>query len=79
MFTFRTPQREEHAGVDDHSDEEETHKARWSVPMSVGVLAASTVAIVFLSEFPSSVEPVVESSYQQAVPGRDHYSIVGNG
>ncbi len=62
VFTFRTPQREEHAGVDDHSDEDETHKAKWSVPMSIGVLAASTVAIVFLSEFlVGAVEPVVES------------------
>ncbi len=62
VFTFRTPQREEHAGVDDHSDEEETHKAKWSVPVSVSVLAVSTIAIVFLSEFlVGAVEPVVES------------------
>jgi Ca2+:H+ antiporter len=62
LFTFRTPQREEHSGVDDHSDEEEAHQAKWSVPISLGVLAASTVAIVFLSEFlVGAVEPVVES------------------
>jgi Ca2+:H+ antiporter len=62
LFTFRTPQREEHSGVDDHSDEEQTHKAKWSVPVSLGVLAASTIAIVFLSEFlVGAVEPVVES------------------
>jgi len=62
IFTFQTPQREEHTGVEDHSEEEATHKAKWSVPMSVGVLAASTVAIVFLSEFlVGAVEPVVES------------------
>jgi Ca2+:H+ antiporter len=62
VFTFRTPQREEHSGTDDHSDEEEAHKAKWSIPVSVGVLAVSTVAIVFLSEFlVGAVEPVVES------------------
>lgn len=62
VFTFQTPEREEHSGTDDHSQEESTHKAKWSVPVSVGVLAASTVAIVFLSEFlVGAVEPVVES------------------
>jgi Ca2+:H+ antiporter len=62
VFTFQTPQREEHSGTDDHSDEEETHQAKWSVAFSVGVLAASTVAIVFLSEFlVGAVEPVVQS------------------
>jgi Ca2+:H+ antiporter len=62
IFTFRTPQREEHSGVEDHGSEEEAHKAKWSVPVSLGVLAASTVAIVFLSEFlVGAVEPVVES------------------
>lgn len=62
IFTFQTPQREEHSGVEDHSDEEAAHKAKWSVPMSVGVLAVSTIAIVFLSEFlVGAVEPVVAS------------------
>lgn len=62
VFTFRTPQREEHSGVEDHTDEEAMHKAKWSIPTSVGVLAASTIAIVFLSEFlVGAVEPVVES------------------
>jgi Ca2+:H+ antiporter len=62
IFTFQTPPREEHAGVEDHSAEEEAHQAKWSVPVSVGVLAISTVAIVFLSEFlVGAVEPVVES------------------
>jgi Ca2+:H+ antiporter len=62
VFTFQTPQREEHSGTDDHSDEEEAHKAKWSIPVSVGVLAISTIAIVFLSEFlVGAVEPVVES------------------
>lgn len=50
------------SGVDNHSEEEETHQAKWSVPVSIGVLAASTVAIVFLSEFlVGAVEPVVAS------------------
>ena len=36
------------------------HQARWSVPLSGGILAASTLAIVFLSEFlVGAVEPVV--------------------
>jgi Ca2+:H+ antiporter len=62
VFTFQTPAREEHSGVDDHTDEERTHKAKWSIPVSVGVLAVSTIAIVFLSEFlVGAVEPVVES------------------
>src|SRR6185295_13310104 len=42
--------------------EEEGHKARWSVPVSIGILAASTIAIVFLSELlVGAVEPVVVS------------------
>jgi Ca2+:H+ antiporter len=62
IYTFRTPTREAHSGVDDHSAEEETHQAKWSIPFSVGILAACTVAIVFLSEFlVGAVEPVVES------------------
>jgi Ca2+:H+ antiporter len=62
IFTFQTPQREGHSGVEDHTEEEAVHKAKWSVPVSLGVLAASTVAIVFLSEFlVGAVEPVVES------------------
>jgi Ca2+:H+ antiporter len=48
-------------GVDDHGEGEATpHKARWSVPVASGVLAASTLAIVFLSEFlVGAVEPTV--------------------
>jgi Ca2+:H+ antiporter len=62
IFTFQTPSREEHSGVDDHSAEEQQHKANWSVPVSIGILAASTIAIVFLSELlVGAVEPVVES------------------
>ncbi len=62
IFTFQTPQREDHSGVEDHSAEEESRQAKWSIPVSVGVLAACTIAIVFLSEFlVGAVEPVVES------------------
>lgn len=51
-----------HSGTDNHSEAAETHQAKWSVPVSVGVLAVSTVFIVFLSEFlVGAVEPVVES------------------
>src|SRR5215216_2220881 len=42
IFTFQTPEREGHTGFENHSQEEAAHKARWSIPMSVGVLAAST-------------------------------------
>jgi Ca2+:H+ antiporter len=62
IFTFQTPQREGRTGVDDHSAEDEAHQAKWSISFSAGVLAASTVAIVFLSEFlVGAVEPVVAS------------------
>ncbi len=64
IFSFQKPERSTsgHSGVDDHSAEEETHTARWSVPFSVGVLTVSTIGIVFLSEFlVGAVEPVVES------------------
>jgi Ca2+:H+ antiporter len=62
VFTFQTPEREDHSGVDNHGAEEEGHKAKWSVLFSAGILAISTVAIVFLSEFlVGAVEPVVES------------------
>lgn len=62
VFTFQTPGRESHTGVDDHTAEEATHQPKWSVSLSVGVLAACTIAIVVLSEFlVGAVEPVVES------------------
>jgi Ca2+:H+ antiporter len=50
-------------GVDDHGEGEATpHKARWSVPVASGVLAASTLVIVFLSEFlVGAVEPTVKA------------------
>jgi Ca2+:H+ antiporter len=64
VFSFRQPAKgiTGQPGVDDKSEEEEHHKARWSVPFSIGVLAVSTLGIVFLSEFlVGAVEPVVAS------------------
>lgn len=64
IFSFTQPERKPGgpSGVDDHSAEAESHVAKWTVPVSVGVLAASTLGIVFLSEFlVGAVEPVVES------------------
>lgn len=68
------------SGVDDHSQEEETHRAKWSVPVALGVLAASTVVIVFLSEFlVGAVEPVVASlGVSQLFLGVIVIPIVGN-
>lgn len=55
VFQFQQP-------ADASAHAEEGHTARWSIPQSVGVLAACTIAIVFLSEFMvGAVEPVVES------------------
>jgi Ca2+:H+ antiporter len=64
IFMFRQPDQgpSGQPGVDDHSDEAEHHTAKWSVPFASGVLAISTLAIVFLSEFlVGAVEPVVAS------------------
>lgn len=62
IYTFQTPAREQHSGTDDHTAEEASHKAKWSIPMSVGMLTISTIAIVFLSEMlVGAVEPVVAS------------------
>jgi Ca2+:H+ antiporter len=63
IFSFRQPESQltSHTGVDDHSAEEETHTAKWSVPVSIGVLAISTLGVVFMSEFlVGVVEPVAE-------------------
>lgn len=63
IFSFQKPERGIGAptGVDDPSTEIEHHQAKWSVPLSLGILTISTVAIVFLSEFlVGAVEPVVE-------------------
>ncbi len=63
IFSFQKPERGIGAptGVDDPSDQMEHHQAKWSVPVSLGVLTVATIAIVFLSEFlVGAVEPVVE-------------------
>jgi Ca2+:H+ antiporter len=63
IFSFQRPETEKRTpvGVDDHSEEEEAHQAKWSIPVSIGVLAIGTLGIVFLSEFlVGAVEPVVE-------------------
>ncbi len=62
IFSFRKPEQQKSSpvGVDDHSEEEAIHKAKWSIPFSIGVLAISTLGIVFLSEFlVGAVEPIV--------------------
>ncbi|MEI7770369.1 MAG: calcium/proton exchanger [Chloroflexales bacterium] len=65
IFSFQQPDLAVSApvGVDDHGEgEARPHKARWSVPVASGVLAASTLAIVFLSEFlVGAVEPTVQA------------------
>jgi Ca2+:H+ antiporter len=63
IFSFQKPERGIGAptGIGDPSAEIEHHQAKWSVPLSLGILTISTVAIVFLSEFlVGAVEPVVE-------------------
>lgn len=60
-FTSAGGETQSPTGVaEDHA--EEAHQPKWSVALAVGVLAASTLAIVFLSEFlVGAVEPVVAS------------------
>ncbi len=65
IFSFRQPERGVggHVGVENHSmDESDAHQAKWGVPVALAVLAASTLAIVFLSEFlVGAVEPTTEA------------------
>jgi len=65
IFAFQQPDLAVSApvGVDDHGEGEAIpHKAKWSVPVASGVLGASTLAIVFLSEFlVGAVEPTVKA------------------
>lgn len=64
VFTFRQPERGVggHTGVQDRTPDGEVHKAKWSIPVAIGVLAASTLGIVFLSEFlVGTVEPFAEA------------------
>jgi len=63
IFSFQKPERGIGAptGIGDPSSEIEHHQAKWSVPLSLGILTIATIAIVFLSEFlVGAVEPVVE-------------------
>jgi len=63
IFSFQKPERGIGAptGIGDPSAEIEHHQAKWSVPLSLGILTIATIAIVFLSEFlVGAVEPVVE-------------------
>ncbi len=60
VFTFTANFLSRETGTAAPGDEIPRHQIRWSAPASVGVLAVSTAAIVFLSEFlVSAVEPVV--------------------
>ncbi len=64
IFSFQQSEQKitGHSGVENHTDEAEAHVARWNVRTSVGILAISTLGIVFLSEFlVGAVEPVVQS------------------
>ncbi len=64
IFTFRQPERGlgGHTGVSDKTPDGEQHQARWSIPVALGVLGASTLGIVFLSEFlVGTVEPFAEA------------------
>ncbi len=64
IFTFRQPGRGVggHTGVQDRTPDGEVHTAKWSIPVAIGVLAASTLGIVFLSEFlVGTVEPFAEA------------------
>lgn len=64
VFSFQQPDRRPGGpiGVDEHLAEEKAHVAKWNIPTSIGVLAISTLGIVFLSEFlVGAVEPVVKS------------------
>ncbi len=66
IFTFTQPDRGVggHTGVDDKTPDSpaEQHVAKWSIPVAIGVLLASTLGIVFLSEFlVGAVEPFAEA------------------
>lgn len=60
VFTFTADFLGREAGTAAPGDEIPHHQAKWSASVSLGVLAASTVAIVFMSEFlVGAVGPVV--------------------
>ena len=56
------------------------HETQWSMPMSIGVLVAATLAIVFMSEFlVTTVEPVVEElGWSELFVGVIIVPIIGN-
>jgi Ca2+:H+ antiporter len=56
------------------------HPPQWSMPMAIGVLAAATIAIVFMSEFlVTTVEPVVEElGWSELFVGVIIVPIIGN-
>lgn len=60
VFTFTANFKGRETGTVAPGDEIVHHHARWSPQVSIGILTASTVTIVFLSEFlVGAVEPVV--------------------
>jgi len=60
VFTFTANYQDRETRPAAPGNEMVGHQARWSLPLSGGILAASTIAIVFLSEFlVGAVEPVV--------------------
>jgi Ca2+:H+ antiporter len=60
VFTFTANFRDRETETAASSDKTPHHQAKWSLPVSGSVLAVSTLAIVFLSEFlVGAVEPVV--------------------
>jgi len=60
VFTFTANFRDRETETATSGDKAPHHQAKWSLPVSGSVLAVSTVAIVFLSEFlVGAVEPVV--------------------
>jgi len=60
VFTFTAHTLNGESGTIAPGDEIHRREAEWSLPLSAAVLAASTIAIVFLSEFlVGAVEPVV--------------------
>jgi Ca2+:H+ antiporter len=60
VFTFTSDFMDRESGTVAPGDEIAHHQPKWSLPVSAGVLAVSTIAIVFLSEFlVGAVEPVV--------------------
>ena len=79
IFMFRQPDQAATGGAHGEAGDE-PHKAKWSVPFASGVLAACTIAIVFLSEFlVGAVEPVVQTlSVSELFLGIIIIPLVGN-